>query len=147
MKTPYDAARRWRKDDLDQIRRELAVLNRRRDELAGRMAALDDLLGREMTVAPAVPMANFGGFNDRIQRDRAQIADAICSVDSDIAQMSVLVAEAFQAFKVLDVAAERFALEAEAELRRREQAELDELAGQRALRRDRDATALQLPSE
>jgi flagellar export protein FliJ len=136
MTTPYDAARRWRKDDLDQVRRELTVLHRRRDDLDAQLSSLDALLAREAGVAPAVPFANFGAFHGQVQAQKGTIAQAIAAVDDDIARVSDLVARAFEDFKVLDIAAERYATEQREQAARREQTELDDIAGQRAARSD-----------
>jgi flagellar export protein FliJ len=128
MKTPYDTALRWRKDELDVLRRALAGLFAKRSALEADRSALEAELLREQAHANAQPFSNFIGYELRIKSDILELNKEIISLEAQIEQQQTLVAEAFNAYKVLDIAAERHREEARTTANKREQDALDEVA-------------------
>jgi hypothetical protein len=132
MKTPYDAARRWRKDELDGLRRELGALQQKQDDMHAALANMDAGLAREADAAAALPFSSFAGYAGKVRADQAALRSEILQISVEIDQMHALVSDAFNAYKVLDIAAERFVTDARTAEAKREQDALDEVAARTA---------------
>lgn len=128
MKTPYDAAARWRKNELDTLRRELGTLQARQDELLARMSALEAEVEAEAELAPLNPFSNFHAFSTRKAQDNARIEDELHLLEQEADKLRAMLETAFTDFKTLDIAAERYRVAAVRALASAEQDELDEIA-------------------
>lgn len=128
MKTPYDSGLRVRKQELDDLRRELAGLYSRQDELEAALMGLEAEVRAEADAATTQPFANFVSYIGRQSAAKSQVRGQIDTVVNEIERMQEVIAQAFADFKTLDIAAERF-IEAEHDrLAKLEQAQADEAA-------------------
>lgn len=134
MKTPYDAAGRWKKQILDMLRRDLAQLFQKHDALAAQINAMEMQLHTEQQVMHHNPLYDFAAFATRSRTERTLLEAKRVDLERAIHSLQAQITEAFQDFKGLDVARERFiAAERQAEAMR-ETAALDEIALQRHIR-------------
>ena len=136
MKTPYDAAMRWRKLTVDDLRREMAALADERDALQARLAALDARHAQEFDIAGQMPFADFVAYDGRAKLERRRVCDALNALEDRLLAVQEQLTEAFGEYKAFDLAAERFREAARIEAARREQQAFDEIAAQRFQRQD-----------
>ncbi len=131
MKTPYDAACRWKSHQLDQLRRELTGHYAVEE---GWLKAQDDLAARlalERAAAANLPLHSADAFVTRCAEERARLAKNLADITITIAAVQDLMSAAFQDAKALDIAKERFVAHARAEASRLENAELDDVVSRR----------------
>lgn len=128
MKTPYDAAWRWRKQELDNARSAATAQAEKVDAIDAAIEALHAEVAAEMVQANGDPLTNFAAYAAHARLREARLRDERSAAQAELDRLSEAVAEAFGEFKTLDLAADRWRAEKNAELARKEQAELDELA-------------------
>lgn len=131
MTKALDAAVRWRKQKLDDLRRDLGVLFKRQEELQEQIAAIDAELQAELEAASGMTLANFGAYHARNRVAHGGTLRKLDALETEIDAMRALVTEAFEDFKAVDVAADRAREARRLENLRQEQAMLDEVAAQR----------------
>jgi hypothetical protein len=121
--------KRWA---LDEKRRALADLERLRAEMAGRAAALEAEIKAEQGAAPAdVVQFAYAAYVRRAMSQREALAQSIAGIDAQIAEAQLEIGEAFGELKRYERVQEMANEKAKVQLRRRETAVLDEIAGQR----------------
>jgi flagellar export protein FliJ len=135
MKTPFDAATRWKKQTLDTLRRELAELLRAQEALEQKIASWDAQLMAEQQHLSTDPLLNYAAFATRARTQRTALEANMVELDVEVAQLQARITEAFQDYKSLDVAGERFRGTVQARRNAAEVLALDEVALQRHIRR------------
>lgn len=134
MKTPFDAATRWKKQSLDTLRRELAELLRAQEALELQIASWDAQLIAEQQHLSTEPLLNYAAFATRARTERTTLEARMVELELDVAQLQAGITEAFQDFKSLDVAAQRFRTDVKSRRAAAEMIALDEVALQRHIR-------------
>ncbi len=134
MKTPFDAATRWKKQSLDTLRRELAELLRAQEALELQIASWDAQLIAEQQHLSTEPLLNYAAFATRARTERTTLEARMVELELDVAQIQARITEAFQDFKSLDVAAQRFRTDVKSRRAAAEMIALDEVALQRHIR-------------
>lgn len=128
MKTPYDAATRWRKSELDILRRQLVGLEDQKQVMCAEMELLLKQFALEEQVARHQPLYSFAQYATRNRTERAGLQRDIDRLEADMLELRERVASAFQDFKALDLAAQNFIAGEQRKQAARAQAELDEIA-------------------
>lgn len=131
MKTPYDAGLRLRKNELDELRRELGALYAKQDALEEQLKTIEAEVSAEAAHCPPellVGLADFGAYLGRQQTARQGIQQEIDKLNAEVERVRDALADAFADFKTLDIAATRFIENAKKEASRLEQLEADEAA-------------------
>jgi hypothetical protein len=128
MKTPYDAAIRWRKSELDFLRRNLAELQDQHAVMQAEMALLEKQFVAEECVAKHHPLLNFAQFATLNRQERTGLQQQMDGLLADIAELSERVSEAYQDFKALDIAARNHTIVENKKRAVFEQSELDEIS-------------------
>ena len=134
MKTPYDAATRWKKQTLDALRRELAVLLRQQEDIELNIASIDASFVAEQSHMAELPLHNFAGFATRSRAQRTRLEADLTTLETQVIALQARITEAFQDFKGLDVAGERYRDSVRKQRAQKEAEALDEIALQRHLR-------------
>lgn len=120
---------RLHKQDLDELRREMAALEGRRAALIDRRKMLDRELAEEQRFVAETPNMAFayGAYAQRVIAERADIAERKQALEDDIAALGERVAEAYAELKKYEIAMSQRLRRQRAEAARREQRDLDEL--------------------
>jgi BMFP domain-containing protein YqiC len=134
MKTPFDAAIRWKKQMLDSLRRELAELLRAQEALEIQIASWDAQLIAEQQMMGTAPLLNYAAFATRARTERTALEAQMVELEVQVAQLQGQITEAFQDFKSLDVAGERFCSDVRGKRASAEMIALDEVSLQRHMR-------------
>lgn len=121
--------KRWA---LDEKRRALADLERLRGEMVDRAAALEKEIAAEQASAPAdVVQFAYAAYVRRAMGQREALAQSIAGIDSQIAEAQLEIGEVFSELKRYERVQEMAQQKAESELKRRETAVMDDIAGRR----------------
>ncbi|MCH8685897.1 flagellar export protein FliJ [Pedomonas mirosovicensis] len=131
MKTPYDAGLRLRKNELDELRREIGALYAKQDALEGKLKAIDGEIASEAQLGlpeALVGLSDFGAYLGRQRLARHQVEQEMAKLQAEMDKLQEKLAEAFADFKTLDIASARFIENAKKEADRLEQLEADEAA-------------------
>lgn len=131
MKTPYDAGLRLRKNELDELRRELGTLYARQDALEEKLKVIDAEVSAEASHGSPeilVGLSDFGAYLGRQRQARQDIQQEIDKLNVEVERVRDALAAAFADFKTLDIASARFIENAKKEAARLEQLEADEAA-------------------
>jgi flagellar export protein FliJ len=131
MSKPIDAAVRWRKQQLDDLRRNLGALFKRQEELQHSLEAINTELESEMLVANGMALANFSAFHARNRTSHGQTLQQLDAIEQEIDALRAHVTAAFEDYKAVDVAAERQREALRLEERLSAQAAMDDMAAQR----------------
>jgi len=129
MKTPYDAGLRLRKNELDELRRELGALYAKQDALEDKLKVIEAEVSAEAGLGSPealVGLADFGAYLGRQRLARQEIEREIAKLNTEAERVRDALAEAFADFKTLDIASTRFIENAKKEAARLEQLEADE---------------------
>ncbi len=120
---------RLRKQDLDELRREMVALEAQRAALIARRERIDRELAEEQRFVAETPDMAFayGAFAQRVIGERADIAARKLALEDDIAALGERVAEAYAELKKYEIAMSQRLRRQRAEAARREQRDLDEL--------------------
>lgn len=125
----YDAIVRVRKWELDQQRRELRA---KQDVLQTIDDALqeiaDNVANAEEGVDPAVSALTLGAFLEGARVRQKDLLKQRVGQQEEVERHQLLVQNAFQDLKTIEIAAEQEARREAVELARREQGEIDEIA-------------------
>jgi flagellar protein FliJ len=121
--------KRW---TLDEKRRALADLERLRTEMVERASALEKEIAAEQGAAPTeVVQFDYPAYVRRAMGQREALAQSIAGVDAQIAEAQLEIGEVFSELKRYERVQEMADQKAKVEVRRRETAVLDEVAGRR----------------
>ncbi len=127
-----DGVIRFRKWELDEHRRELAVLLDERAQIVETLESLDaEMLAQKSMANSDIGSVTLGAYIEGARKKRAWIVDAIRSKDQDVEEKQDVVADAFKELKTFEIAERRQQDRLRGELDRQEQDELDDL-GRRA---------------
>ena len=130
--------KRW---TLDEKRRALADLERLRTEMVERASALEKEIAAEQGAAPAdVVQFAYAAYVRRAMGQREALAQSIAGVDAQIAEAQLEIGEVFSELKRYERVQEMADQKAKVEVRRRETAVLDEVAGRRHAVRQPEVT-------
>jgi hypothetical protein len=134
--------KRW---TLDEKRRALADLERLRSEMVDRASALEKEIAAEQGAAPTeVVQFAYAAYVRRAMGQREALAQSIAGVDAQIAEAQLEIGEVFSELKRYERVQEMADQKAKVEVRRRETAVLDEVAGRRhAVRQPEPSPAAQ----
>lgn len=135
MKTPYDAALRWRKDQLDTLRRALATLYAQEEHLKNELAMLEARVQNEQQQQNErdLLLFNHEAYLASMRAQRAQLLTDLDTLAGKIAEQQIKIAEQFQDVKALDIACTNYREALRAERDAKERATLDDQAAQRFL--------------
>ena len=125
--------RRW---GVDERRRDLALLYSQASEIDARAEALVGELGREQQAAAGETDFGFtySAYGRRVIERRNQMAEEKAEIEDQITAAQERVAEAYRDLKSLEQVQDNRARAAEEELKRTEQAGLNEIASRRHFR-------------
>jgi len=127
-----DGIIRFRKWELDEQRRDLAVLLMDRTELVSSLEQLDaEMLAQKSMAQNDVGTMTLGAYIEGARIKRARILDDIRKKNQEIEEKQDVVSDAFRELKTFEIAERRQIEIFRKELDRYEQDELDEL-GRRA---------------
>lgn len=136
MKT-LDTLIRLHKRTLDELRRNMGVLELQKSQLQQTIQALQKDLDTEVELAGKQPeMANFfGGFAKRIKKRQEDIRLEISVLDKKITALNNEIFEAFTELKKYEIAKENAKLRVQEVEKRKETLMLDEIAAQQYQRK------------
>ncbi len=127
-----DGIIRFRKWELDEHRRELAVLLDERAQVVQTLENLDaEMVAQKTMIHSDLGSVTLGAYIEGARKKRAWIVDDIRSKDQDIEEKQDVVADAFKELKTFEIAERRQQDRYRREIDRQEQNELDDL-GRRA---------------
>ncbi|MBO6505454.1 MAG: flagellar FliJ family protein [Kordiimonadaceae bacterium] len=119
---------RFRKWELDEKRRELAVLFEERNAIEHRIELLDqEMLEQQSMKDSDIGSVTLGAYIEGARKKRAWLLEDMRKKDTDIEAKQEVVSDAFRELKTLEIAERRQQERARQEIARQEQAELDEL--------------------
>lgn len=134
-----DGIIRFRKWELDEKRRELAVLFEERNAIEHRIEMLDqEMLEQQALKDSDIGSVTLGAYIEGARKKRAWILDDMRKKDAEIEEKQAVVSEAFREMKTLEIAERRQKDRARQALARQEQAELDDLGLQAYEKRYQD---------
>ncbi len=145
MKTPYDAAIRVRRHEIDEFGRGI---RQERDELSrldSSLANVEADIVRETRLAAAQPLLAGGAYAERMQARRKSLVAARASAEARLALLRERAAEAVGVLQSLEVAAGAFQETERRRLDTAEQAALDDISGSRIARAAAGLAQGQLP--
>lgn len=123
---------RFRKWELDEQRRGLAVLLDERAECVATLEQLDaEMLAQRSMAQSDFGSVTMGAYIEAAREKKAWILDDICKKDQEIEEKQEVVSEAFRELKTFEIAEGRQKERLDKEIDRLEQNELDDL-GRRA---------------
>lgn len=131
MKTPYDAARRLKRRELDDVRQALGEAESQHIAFAQMIRHAEDTLARERHVATADPRIDIGPYAAAKRVDIARLRAEMVKIEAKIEALRAGLLEKFEALKPLDFAEEDYRRAARRVNTRREQAKLDEMGSRR----------------
>lgn len=132
----YDAIIRFRKWELDGLRRELSELEAARQEVVDIIREQDEFVEAERTAETDVMVGmNYGAFAQAALERRAQYMIILTDREKELEARREIVREAFQEMKKIEVARDRAFAAAVVKENRYEQSELDEIALQKHTRK------------
>lgn len=132
----YDAIIRFRKWELDELRRELADLEAKRQEVVDSIREQDEFVESEKTAETDVMVGmSYGVFAQAALERRAKFLLILEGRDKEVDGKREIVRDAFQELKKIEVARDRALERAKLKENRLEQAEFDEIAIQKYSRK------------
>ena len=132
----FEAIIRFRKWELDGLRRELSDLEAVRQEVVDAIREQDEFVENEKSAETDVMVSmNYGVFAQAALERRAKFLIILEDRDKDVEDKREVVREAFQELKKIEVARDRNLAAAKAKENRLEQADLDEIALQKHSRK------------
>ncbi len=124
----FDGIIRFRKWELDEKRRELAVLFEERNAIEHRIEMLDqEMLEQQSMKDNDVGSVTLGAYIEGARKKRAWFLDDMRKKDAEIEEKQEVVSEAFRELKTMEIAGRRQKDRVRQEIARQEQAELDNL--------------------
>lgn len=122
---------------LDDLRRQMNMLENQKAQLLQLSAKLREDLINEMKLASKTPeMGNFfGDFSKRMQARQAEIASEVRSLERQMDELNIKISEAFSELKKFEIALENAKRRADEAQARRETLQMDEIAEQQHRRK------------
>lgn len=129
---------RVKQRELDALKRQQVILEKRREELYHMIVTLGDRLVQEMKMAKELPeMAQFfGDFSAGIKKRQDQTYIQIRKLDKEIDKIAEQLAEKFSDLKKFELAFAAWQKRENEKTRKREQAEMDEVGIRGYFRKD-----------
>lgn len=120
---------RIQKRELDELRREMVVLQDKRDGYIARVHALSDQLKEEIKLAAEMADMRgfFGDFSKTIKQKQQELAARILMVEQEMRQLSDKILVKFADLKKYEISLDRFKEREKKKQSDREQRELDEV--------------------
>lgn len=119
---------RFRKWQLDEQRRDLAVLLEDRSAIGASIKALEaEIAEQKMLADNDMAAMTLGAYIEGARKKKAWLLEDLRKKDEEIADKQDVVSEAFRELKTLEIADRRQKERSQKELQRQEQNELDEL--------------------
>ena len=119
---------RFRKWELDEKRRELAVLLEQRAAIEGQIEALDQEMMQQSVMRESdLGSMTLGAYIEGARKKRAWLIEDLRKKDEEIADKQDVVSDAFRELKTFEIADRRKKDRAKQTRDKQEQAELDEL--------------------
>jgi len=126
-----DGIIRFRKWELDEHRRELALLLDERAEIVETLESLDTEIAEQKSMIHSdLGSVTLGAYIEGARKKRVWIVDAVRCKDQDIEEKQDVVADAFKELKTFEIADRRQQDRLRKEAERHEQDELDDLGRQ-----------------
>lgn len=123
-----DGIIRFRKWELDEKRRELAVLFEERNDIEHSIEMLDqEMLDQQSMKESDFGSVTLGAYIEGARKKRAWLLEDMRKKDAQIEEKQDIVSEAFRELKTMEIAERRQKDRLDKELARQEQAELDDL--------------------
>jgi len=129
---------RVKQRELDVLKRQQAVLENQKADVLNRIARLNQQLQDEMRTAESMPeMAHFfGDFSATIKKRQEQMRGQVAKIDVELDRVAVQILDRFSEMKKYEIALAQWKKRREAELARRSQQYMDEVAIRGYIRRD-----------
>ena len=129
---------RVKQRELDALKRQQAILEKRREEMYMMIITLGDRLVQEMKAAKDMPeMAHFfGDFSASIKKRQDQIYVKIRQLDRELDKLAEQLTEKFSDLKKFELALAAWQKRETEKQRKREQQEMDEIGIRGYARRD-----------
>lgn len=120
---------RVKQRELDALKRQQSILEKRREELYMMIIQLGDRLVQEMKMAKDMPeMAHFfGDFSASIKKRQDQAYAQIRKLDKELDKLAEQLTEKFSELKKFELAYAAWAKREAEKVRKREQLEMDEV--------------------
>lgn len=123
-----DGVIRFRKWDLDEKRRELAVVLEERARIEASIESLEqEMMAQSALRDSDIASVTLGAYLEGARKRRAWLLEDLRKKDEEIAEKQDVVSEAFRELKTFEIADARQKERARKALARQEQNELDEL--------------------
>lgn len=123
-----DGIIRFRKWELDEKRRELAILLEERASIAATIEALEqEMLDQQSLRDSDVASMTLGAYIEGARKKKAWLLDDMRKKDEQISEKQDVVSDAFRELKTFEIADNRQKERTRKELARQEQIELDEM--------------------
>jgi len=122
---------------LDDLRRKMAALENQKSQLLLLSAKLREELASEIKQASKNPEMGsfFGDFSKRMQKRQEEIAGEVRQLEKQMAELNIHIIEAFSELKKFEIALDNAKKRAEAEEKRKEAIQMDEIAEQQHRRK------------
>ncbi len=120
---------RMHKRELDRLRREVALIESKRDDLIGAVQRMQDELLHELATADELGEMRgfFGNFSDAIKRRQKEVAVRIVKLEQQIQEQQIEIQSRFAEMKKFEIAYERHLLREAQAKAKKEQQQLDEV--------------------
>ncbi len=119
---------RFRKWQLDEKRRELAMLQGERTEIVASIEALNAEMQAQQAIRDSdISSMTLGAYIEGSRKKKAWLNEDLRKKDEEITDKQDVVSEAFRELKTLEIAEKRQLERKRKEIQRQEQNELDEL--------------------
>ena len=135
MSSPYDAVLRIRRREVDDYGVAISDARALQARLEAAMADHAEAARRERQTGAGNPLLSSHAYMARLRRQRAELAHAGAQADAALDALRSEAAEAVAALRATEESAEQHAQEESLALGRKEQAEFDDIAAARLLRR------------
>lgn len=118
----------------EELQKQMGVLEQSRQELENKIAQLDASVPEEQVAATASRegFVAYGSYAQAVIKRKENLRGSIAEVDTHIAKLRTELEAAFAELKKYELMEERRLTEAKAHAKKREQAQLDEIATMRA---------------
>ena len=137
MKTPYDAAQRVLKRELDDVRQALGAAEAQAAAFAAMAERAALQLKRELAVAGTDPRLDVGAYAAAKRVEIERLKRELAKIEIEIERLRARLLEKFEALKPLDFASDDYRAAKRREAAKRELAKLDDVAGRVPARRAR----------
>jgi flagellar export protein FliJ len=135
MSRPYDAVLRIRRREVDDYGIAITGVRDNLTRIEQAIASRADEMTRQGRAGAADPLLSSHAYLSRLRRERAELIQVGTMVDAELDALREQATEAIAALRATEESAEQHEQEVQLELGRKEQAEFDDIAAARLLRR------------